>query len=736
MNNTYPIGTPLTFVWRFLKPNNEPYCFVPDTHAFRLRYYTGRGSKDVSSFMLNATHDAITWTIPAEEKLPAGSYSLVLDVFAEGLAVGHFHYKDAFILYKSHGVDIPDAEQTAAGGTITLLSVAEFQHFAAGESAYQIAVQHGYEGTEEEWLNDPVNGIKGNGIKSVEIVGEYSSDDSAENTYRITPYVGDPFDFKVKNGKGIASVQQTTTSTESEGVNEITVTFSDGTAATFQVKNGARGNSGYSGAAEDLEVVNDLDADDPEADAAKALSAYQGYVLGGKVTELGQELDFIPSAEHAGYLRSDGTYTNGATYHSLTTDRIKCVPGDKFMYRGVGRAGAISALYYTNNVITSSSQVDSSTKFSEIVIPDGIDEVRFSSFSPLDDDIILNVYHASQVISSINGNISEMTSGLYGTILSNTEVSKTEVSFIPVNINKGDYFQVKIDVDITRITRFIINYNGNNNNRLFETTDMSKVGVWLDFYAPENLTYIGYWLDVSSSVTLSVRVGGAITELRGAILSSDTQVLHGKIGVSFGDSIMRGNGNNNHGPLDLLISDYQCDGTNYAIGGATCAENSERSHIVAQIQDAIAAQISPDFILLDGGSNDMLYSQLGTLTDSFDYVAKGYATYTDGLEYCFGLLKDTFPDVPILFVLPHSTPSRIYATEQQFWDRARDICKKWSIPVADVERDGNLNTRIAVQLTAFADEGGTHPNGAGYQYAYIPLIVAKLKRIFGYRINT
>ena len=291
MDNKYKIGTPLTFVWRFLKSNNDPFYFDPDKHTFRLRYYTGIGSKDVSSFMLNATHDAITWTLPAEEEVFAGNYDLLLDVFAEGLPVGHFHYNDAFSLYMTYGMDSQNAEQVNVGETITLLSVAEFQHFAAGDSAYQIAVKHGYEGTEEEWLNDPVNGIKGNGIKSFEVVGEYSSDDSAENTYRITPYVGEAFDIKVKNGKGIASVQQTTTSTESEGVNTITVAFSDGTTATFQVKNGARGNSGYSGAAEDLEVVNDLDADDPEADAAKALSAYQGYILDGKVTELGQEVN-------------------------------------------------------------------------------------------------------------------------------------------------------------------------------------------------------------------------------------------------------------------------------------------------------------------------------------------------------------------------------------------------------------------------------------------------------------
>lgn len=294
MNNTYPIGTPLTFVWRFLKPNNEPFYFDPDKHSFRLRYYTGRGYKEVESFVISADLNALTWTIPADDTLQAGNYSYVLDVFADGVARGHFAYNNAFTLYKARMADVPNAEQAPAGETVNLLSVAEFHHFAGGDSAYRIAVNHGYEGTEEEWLNDPINGIKGKGITSVEIVGDYSEEDGATNTYRISMNDGTEFDFDVKNGKdakSIKSIEQTTTSELSEGVNVITITFSDGETVGFEVKNGARGNSGYSGAAEDLEVVNDLDADDPDADASKALSAYQGHVLDGKVEQLGQDVE-------------------------------------------------------------------------------------------------------------------------------------------------------------------------------------------------------------------------------------------------------------------------------------------------------------------------------------------------------------------------------------------------------------------------------------------------------------
>lgn len=51
-----------------------------------------------------------------------------------------------------------------------------------------------------------------------------------------------------KDGVGIQSVDQTTTSTEDGGTNIITVTKSDGSSSTFQVRNGSKGSPGPAGA--------------------------------------------------------------------------------------------------------------------------------------------------------------------------------------------------------------------------------------------------------------------------------------------------------------------------------------------------------------------------------------------------------------------------------------------------------------------------------------------------------
>lgn len=49
------------------------------------------------------------------------------------------------------------------------------------------------------------------------------------------------------DGVGIQSIEQTVTSTEDGGINEVTQTLTDGTTAVFQIRNGSRGSQGLQG---------------------------------------------------------------------------------------------------------------------------------------------------------------------------------------------------------------------------------------------------------------------------------------------------------------------------------------------------------------------------------------------------------------------------------------------------------------------------------------------------------
>lgn len=111
---------------------------------------------------------------------------------------------------------------------------------SAGDSAYAIAVQQGFVGTKDQWLASLV-GPRGKSAYQVAVDNGFEGTIS-EWLLSLRGGQGDP-------GRGITSVVQTTSSSESEGDNVITVTLSDGTTATFTVKNGKRGLQGIPGVA-------------------------------------------------------------------------------------------------------------------------------------------------------------------------------------------------------------------------------------------------------------------------------------------------------------------------------------------------------------------------------------------------------------------------------------------------------------------------------------------------------
>lgn len=187
-------------------------------------------------------------------------------------------------------------------------------------------------------------------IIDIRIVGEYSAEDGATNTYRITQNDGKIFEFDVKNGSGgsagrsVTSVEQIQISTESLGKNIARINLSDGTYTDVEIRNGAqgergpvgergpagidqveasigtndptqspsvdkeltegvlsltfnnikgqkgdKGDQGNTGSSVDYpyELVNNVTTDD----ATKGLSAAQGVVLDGKISQLGQYVE-------------------------------------------------------------------------------------------------------------------------------------------------------------------------------------------------------------------------------------------------------------------------------------------------------------------------------------------------------------------------------------------------------------------------------------------------------------
>jgi len=131
---------------------------------------------------------------------------------------------------------------------------------------------------------------------------------------------------------GVAKIEQTTTSTADGGTNVITCTLTNDVTTTFSIKNGNQGNSGYTGAAEELEVVNNL----TDGGSTKALSAEMGKTLEGEVSQLGHEVDNLQNGSQknytgGAYLKSDFTTADNSAWGY--TDYIPYTSGNAVSWK-------------------------------------------------------------------------------------------------------------------------------------------------------------------------------------------------------------------------------------------------------------------------------------------------------------------------------------------------------------------------------------------------------------------
>ena len=176
---------------------------------------------------------------------------------------------------------------------------------------------------------------------------------------------------------------------------------------------------------------------------------------------------------------------------------------------------------------------------------------------------------------------------------------------------------------------------------------------------------------------------------------------------------------------------------NYGHDGYTIAK-AEDEWSVNSVQNVLPTMLSEhpttNYIVIQGGVNDYYGSSHGiTLGD----ISTGYSpdnldrsTFSGGLEYIFYYLYTNFPNAKIAYIVTH----KVYASNfYQFMDRAKEICKKWSIPYIDLFDEGNINFFLSSMRYEFSlhtesapNGDGLHPNLAGYQKE-TPLIENALK---------
>ena len=211
--------------------------------------------------------------------------------------------------------------------------------------------------------------------------------------------------------------------------------------------------------------------------------------------------------------------------------------------------------------------------------------------------------------------------------------------------------------------------------------------------------------------------------------------ITGKTIYNFGDSIAAGDGNGGNGYSELIGEKYNCTVVDFAVGGSTMGwiDGQGTKNILQQINDATARGGKPDFILLDGGTNDIADGgrvPLGAISGDGNYSTESLdnKTYCGAFEIALYNLRNAFPNAKIIYVRVHKMNTREISLQISYGDAAQSICNKWSIPVADIFNKGQLNTFLPCMFrysnpTSNAPSGDrTHPNEEGYTKFYLPII--------------
>lgn len=214
----------------------------------------------------------------------------------------------------------------------------------------------------------------------------------------------------------------------------------------------------------------------------------------------------------------------------------------------------------------------------------------------------------------------------------------------------------------------------------------------------------------------------------------------------FGDSIMYGSGNGGTGVGEYLAKDLGFRLLKYCIGGARMGYHEGKSWIVEQVRVAIRDKIEPDYIVFDGFTNDCFKTDgvnfdvpLGETVNKPDDILSLTDEFSD-FSRCFEItvaaFKKYFPKAKLLFVRPHKMGRREDEAQRVYGDRAAVICKKYGVKIANVYGESGLDTfnedhrdRYTADTYGWGKGDCTHPNAAGYEKFYMPIIEKQIKEL-------
>jgi lysophospholipase L1-like esterase len=160
-----------------------------------------------------------------------------------------------------------------------------------------------------------------------------------------------------------------------------------------------------------------------------------------------------------------------------------------------------------------------------------------------------------------------------------------------------------------------------------------------------------------------------------------------------------------------------------------------REQIYHQLITAYQSGFIPDYILVNGGGNDMINQEsLGTLDPDNYLMSENYNTDTiiGALEHFFTNAQSYCPNAKIIFfnlykMHPEATQVS-YSTQRETWEQIRLTCQKYGIKYVDLYNECGFTPAISSQWETYMmknEETGetdwVHIGEAGYR-RFWPLI--------------
>ena len=312
-------------------------------------------------------------------------------------------------------------------------------------------------------------------------------------------------------------------------------------------------------------------------------------------------------------------------------------------------------------------------------------------------------------------------------------ISGTIRKFLGFNSNKEPLAETMCEDAITNYT-----YTPTENGYIRFSAMYDYINSIMVAYSDNYEDYEPYTPSLQNDIALNEKQKEQVKEEINKSTENYSSLI-GKTIVNFGDSIAENRTDSTSYAVQLR---GLTGGTlyNYAQGGSTISrlENQTMGCILTQVENYISthANTKTDIVLINGGANDYSQSRVvGSVTKTSNhYALTDYTvefdetTYLGALELCIKKLRESYVDSIIVFVIPHKH-NRLDDKWETMMNGAREICKKWCISVLDMDKDGQLNSRLP-QMRIYTDAGGTHQNTLGNTKYYLPKLVRLLENYF------